>query len=923
MQNSRMSPSDFAAEFENLTNNTPFEWQKRLFNEWFGIGNLPTALDVPTGLGKTAVIPIWLLARAAGADLPRRLVYVVDRRVVVDQATKVAEKLRKNLSEPMALSIGLARGSSNLPISTLRGGYADNRDWLDNPITPAIVIGTVDMVGSRLLFEGYGVSDRMRPYHAGFLGVDSLIVLDEGHLCPAFEALLRQISNNRDTTLAGGVSQDQITPPFHVLTLSATGYDSNQDSSVFRLQDSDSEDKEVNRRTSASKRLQITEVAEKQVQLAAMAERAHELVSDEVPVRVVVFCDSRNDSLKIKKMIDQKSRKERTQYGNSDATSELLVGERRVIERSNLERWLVEAGFLDNADDRSVGSSILIATSAGEVGVDLDADHMICDLVSYERMVQRLGRVNRQGNRDGSFVSIYALRPSTKGNLKSTESEFDEFKRQRRALEMLPIGSHGFHEASVNALRRLKEEHADVVSSATSSKPLYPILTRPLLDAWSMTSFVVHEGRAEVNPWLRGWEQEDVPQTVVVWRTYLPTVTTEEGIDIDRKMVREFFQAAPVGLVEYLEAESSHVADWLVKRTRRIEKRPSDCASPFQRREIVAIAINRQNEYVTKVTFDQLERYSQPANRMTPSTKRERMLFFEAIRGSVLVVDQRFAGMLDGMLDESCNDLPLTADDRASWHKATRESRDSLESINFRVERFKINEDTDEFDVPSTDPNWHLMHIVETGFDSLRVAVEGLAIFTKPCKPTNEASRSLLSQPQSLDDHASQTASIAKEFATQLNLPDNEIHAIEYAARWHDNGKASLRWQNAMNAPVNGRPYAKTKGGGNVHSLDGYRHEFGSLLQAEQEDLPEGIRDLVLHLIVAHHGNARPTISSRGCDVGPPSILNTSAGEVAIRFVRLQRVYGHWGLAWREAILRAADQIASRNWEESAKLEPR
>ena len=38
-----------------------------------------------------------------------------------------------------------------------------------------------------------------------------------------------------------------------------------------------------------------------------------------------------------------------------------------------------------------------MATSAGEVGVDLDADHMVCDLVPWERMVQRLGRVNRRG----------------------------------------------------------------------------------------------------------------------------------------------------------------------------------------------------------------------------------------------------------------------------------------------------------------------------------------------------------------------------------------------------------------------------------------------------------------------------------------------------------------------------------------------
>jgi CRISPR-associated helicase Cas3 len=72
---------------------TPFPWQEELLNQ-FQEEKIPSAIDVPTGLGKTAVMAVWLVARAVGARLPRRLAYVVDRRAVVDQATEVAVALR-------------------------------------------------------------------------------------------------------------------------------------------------------------------------------------------------------------------------------------------------------------------------------------------------------------------------------------------------------------------------------------------------------------------------------------------------------------------------------------------------------------------------------------------------------------------------------------------------------------------------------------------------------------------------------------------------------------------------------------------------------------------------------------------------------------------------------------------------------------
>jgi CRISPR-associated endonuclease/helicase Cas3 len=148
------STLDPVASIVALTDREPYRWQQRLLEEYLLAGETPVALDVPTGLGKTMVMALWLVARACGAELPRRLIYVVDRRAVVDQATREAEKLAEALQtrgydpriSALRARLGLEAGEI-LPISTLRGQFADNRAWLKTPHLPAIVVGTVDMIG--------------------------------------------------------------------------------------------------------------------------------------------------------------------------------------------------------------------------------------------------------------------------------------------------------------------------------------------------------------------------------------------------------------------------------------------------------------------------------------------------------------------------------------------------------------------------------------------------------------------------------------------------------------------------------------------------------------------------------------------------------------------------------------------------------
>ena len=908
----------------------PFRWQMRLLLRLLD-GNLPKVVDVPTGLGKTSVMALWLIAFAEGTNLPRRLVYVVDRRAVVDQATRFAERLRRNMPTELANKLRLKDGAGGLPISTLRGGFADNRDWLEDPSKPAIVVGTIDMIGSRLLFEGYGVSRRMRPYHAGFLGVDTLVLLDEAHLCPPFEALLRQIVAHRDGKLGPSRECEPITLPFHLMSLSATGRDAAKmpPESVFRLEDQDREEPVVHQRLTARKRLKVTELDDAQPLIECIANRAIELGDGGTASRVLVYCNSRKDAVDVKGLIDKECRR-REKAGELAAghESELLVGERRVYERVELENWLERHGFLGGSNTLLQQPTFLVATSAGEVGVDLDADHMVCDLVAYERMVQRLGRVNRRGGEDrGATVDVFAVRPELKANARKADREKHErnlktYNRRMAPLRHLHRGEDDRHDASPSATAELKCNHPDVVNAATTPAPLHPELTRPLVDAWAMTSLKRHEGRPEVDPWLRGWEEDEEPQTTVVWRKYLPHVRRNRDTSVPRATVAEFFRSAPIHATEKLEAVSSRMLDWLLKRAIQISKRDQDHDLAVNDEEIVAILIDRAGEHVANAKLSKFQHLAAPAKSMSKSEqrhrdRRKREWKERLLPGAILVVDTRICGLRDGMLDEKSESEVPVADADERWREMKEDPSAELSRplIKFRLEEATRDEDDEGLTLPAELEDWRHVRTFETHIDASGAVRRGLAVFKWPDEAADEDSRSILSAPQTLTDHAGQVAARARELATRLELPREEVEALSIAARLHDDGKAATRWQNAMNAPRdNGRPYAKTCGGVNWRLLEGYRHEFGSLLKAEREDLPDSTRDLILHLIAAHHGYARPLISSAGCEDRPPSQLEPKAGEAALRFARLQRHYGPWGLAWREAILRAADQSASREW---------
>jgi CRISPR-associated endonuclease/helicase Cas3 len=926
----------FEEGFLALTGYKPLAWQKRLFLDMFA-SNVPEAIDIPTGLGKTSVIPIWLLALSAQAAngspaLPRRLVYVVDRRTVVDQATDVTIGIRCRLmaDKPCAIVEKICEGLRSLAvdpdlplaISTLRGQFVDNGDWRADPARPAIIVGTIDMVGSRLLFSGYGVSRKMRPYHAGLLGADALFVLDEAHLVPPFEKLLEAIEIGGNNFGPRAEEDRKIIPLFKLLSLSATGR--TRPGEIFRLSDADLDDEIVKKRLEAKKTIEFV-AASKQNLEDVLADQAWRLADGgSANIRCLIYCDSRETAENTKKKIEALAKGDKSKgIAKVEVRTELFVGARRVKERDDAKDWLVRHGFLAGSDAPRERPAFLIATSAGEVGVDIDADHVVCDLVPWERMVQRLGRVNRRGDGNARVIIIDEGEPKPKRPDDLTPKE----KRQiisYRALAVvneLPKDSVGF-DVSTGALRDLKlraERDNDLrtrIDNATTPAPLRPGLSRALVDAWSMTSLVEHTGRPEIEPWLRGWIEDDKPQTTLVWRKYLPVRI--EGGSASKIEIEDFFEAAPPHTSEKLETETYRVVEWLVARASAalkakdrsteqgnepdveefeksdLEQKASPSPKPLGEDDIVVFALTP--------ALDRRKIYELRDFAEDDDGKKVKERLNRELAGATLVIDARLRGLRSGLLDTTNNEVPSTADGAGNW-------LDSL-TDGSPVVRFHF--------YPPAAAGAKKRNAREAYAFVTRRSLEGEDLEVIPIETwTTEESRAASRNPQLLTDHQSLAERTAFAIADSVGLSGDNKAAMAIAARLHDEGKKAKRWQLAFNAPRDGGIYAKTTGPINQVLLDGYRHEFGSLEAVAKDEgfaaLPKNLQDLVLHLVAAHHGYARPIIATTGCEDAPPSALEERARDVALRFARLQKRWGPWGLAWWETLLRAADQKASRD----------
>lgn len=413
--------------FEAVWGYPPYPWQSRLANMVQADG-WPAVLDLPTGSGKTAVVDIALyhLAVDGGNSAPRRILVIVDRRVIVDQVGCRARQLFGALQSPdehrspkrravleevrEALQNMVGDGAPFLHTDLLRGGIPRGDAWAMYPHVPVIAGSTVDQVGSRLFFRGYGVSDRMKPLHAGLLGCDTLLFLDEVHLARPFADVLTQLQTLR---LRG---EGLISRRFDVVQLSATpgasmlhgvgeayhgagrgGEDLNRtriNQRVFRLRDQDRQNNRLARILQAPKPAFLEVVP---VKSRAGEEKKRSMVAERAAQHArQMLVEGRRAVAVVVNRVDTARRA--WQFLQDDAyDTVLLTGRMRPLDQAATTEIFAQRIMAGRAVDPEARPIVVVATQCVEAGADYDFDGLVTECASLDALRQRFGRLDRRG----------------------------------------------------------------------------------------------------------------------------------------------------------------------------------------------------------------------------------------------------------------------------------------------------------------------------------------------------------------------------------------------------------------------------------------------------------------------------------------------------------------------------------------------
>jgi CRISPR-associated endonuclease/helicase Cas3 len=334
----------------------------------------------PTGAGKTATAVLgWLWRyRHGGEPTPRRLVYCLPMRVLVDQSAREACRWIENL--------GLA---DEVKVHVLMGGV-DADEWYLYPEKPAILIGTQDMLLSRALNRGYAASRFHWPIDFGLINNDSLWVFDEPQLMGSGVSTSAQLAGLRHALGTFG--------PCQSVWMSATLEPGWLDTIDFRakfpgppleLNDEDYDpERPLRKRMTAEKRLAALGIAlakeADDKEAKAVAATALEKHRQAPGTQTLVVLNTVNRAKKVYEALADARKK-----AKSDFPGLLLIHSRfRPREREGLNHQLTQG-----AADR-----IIVATQVVEAGVDISARTLITELAPWASIVQRIGRCNRTGD---------------------------------------------------------------------------------------------------------------------------------------------------------------------------------------------------------------------------------------------------------------------------------------------------------------------------------------------------------------------------------------------------------------------------------------------------------------------------------------------------------------------------------------------
>ena len=470
----------------------PYPYQIRLAEEpW------PTIVNVPTGMGKTAAIVLsWLYKRSRKDNsTPRRLVYCLPMRVLVEQIGKSIERWIANLTKA-----GLFAPDESPGLSVLMGGDVNN-DWDMHPEMDAILVGTQDQLLSRALNRGYGMSRFRWPVHFGLLNSDCLWVLDEVQLMGT--GLLTSVQFHAFRKKLGTAF------PTRSLWMSATldrswlnTVDFDASAKIpheFKLEADDIRSPFLKKRFEAMKPL--TEAPFVHVDTKGLAEFIK--VQHRAGTRTLLIVNTVKRAIECFEAIKQKSR----------SIEVVLIHSRlRPPDRKRaLERLIAHPGK---------EGTICISTQVIEAGVDVSCATLVTDLAPWASLVQRFGRCNRDGLEEDARVFWIKTDLSKKG-------------------AALPYLEEELKEAA-SILENLKDAGPQSLPPQTASTPTGQVLRRKdILDLFDTTPDLAGAD-IDISRFIRETEDHDLQ---VFWRD-LP----EQGPDENEPgPARDELCSVPVG----------------------------------------------------------------------------------------------------------------------------------------------------------------------------------------------------------------------------------------------------------------------------------------------------------------------------------------------------------------------------------------